>query len=190
MQIDKNCKLEKVAGSTKMNARLAHIMIGDNVAYATNGIALAVVECAVGKGDKLGPIRQSALSYARSIAEKDEPVVIDLNDKGYAVCNDAAKFPRSYESTHSAGEKDKPVEVDTPFDYPDVLTCLPVLDGSELFIRINPCVLKELAEALGDASSIGLYIPVKKRDKDGRYTGAVRVMGETNKRYGLIMLRL
>ena len=192
MQIDSDYKLEKLvkkptAGDDEKTP-LAYISIGKNgTATACNGVAIAVVPCAVGEGDVCGPITRDSLLHAREHTAdgKSGYTNLHLRSKTTVVAEDSSEMPRSLKSV--ALKKDKQLELlqEEPPEFPLVAggrNHVPAPWEDDIVMIINPTLLKKLAEALGRPWEITMRLRISPGNRIER---AIRV--DAGKAKGCIM---
>jgi len=160
MQIDKKYQIELVASKDEDRETLRYVVIKQTTALATDGVCLAVVPCAVGDGEHIGPITPDSLKYARAHTMGEGCVLMHLNDPEEATCEDTAVFPRCF-ACHTEGEGDQmemfrqPETIALPQKDADILF-VPKRTPEQVVLTINPKRLFDLAKALGDKDKITL----------------------------------
>lgn len=165
MQIDKRYKLEKAVRTGKeiKDDPAAYVYIRpDCTAMATNGRIMAIVPCAVGSGDMSGRITPDSLTYARKHTLGDKAAVLHLIDNASAIAEDTTSFPREIESkVTDKGEQLELLRIATPEEKRDcetMVTVIPEWNANAVVLRINPALLKTLADALGSPECVTMYL--------------------------------
>jgi len=160
MQIDKKYQIELIAGKDENNEMLRYVVINRGTAVASDGRCLAVVPCAVGDGEVIGPVTPDSLKYARTHTMGEGCLLMHLNDTEMVTCEDTAEFPRCFAS-HTEGEGEQmemfrvPETKDLPQKNADILI-VPKRTPEQVVMTLNPKRLLDLAKALGDKDKITL----------------------------------
>lgn len=185
MQIENNYKIEKATEKDGL-PQYKYVLASDNLCIATNGIIAAVVPCVIGENDIEGPIVADAIEYARKHTHEKQTTVLYLKDDTRAVTQDGSVFPRSVES--KADQKQLTLLPANSEDIPQkrVDEIIPIPDATAVVMRINPSMLRDLAEAMGDKESITLSFHI---DKEKQVTDAIRADNREKGSYGVIMPR-
>jgi hypothetical protein len=178
MQIEKHYKIEKAASTDEARLDLNHIFIRDNcTAMASDGRMLAIVPCAIGQGETPGTVTPDSLAYARKHTLGNRALLLHLPDKETAIAEDTTVFPRELTS-HTEGEgeqleliRDSKIDDTKP---QAILDFIPPISDDAITLVINPTMLKNLAEALGDKEKIIMYLTP---DEDDRILSPIRVHG-------------
>ena len=181
MRLMKKYKIEKAAASPKGGRVIAHVMCMKNRVVAADGSILACVPCVTSLGDVPGTVTQESLAYARQHSADKDILNLRLKDSKVCSCEDSTEFPRNYGS--GVDEHGELFRKDAE-DYPDVMALVPAREPGEIILRINPHLLAALASALGDVSSLTLFLVP---DEDRRVRKPIRVHGASDSEFGAIV---
>ena len=178
MQLDRAYKIEKAASKDEERNDLRHVFISaDNTAMATDGRMMAIVPCAVGQGEPAGKVTPDSIAYARKHTLGDGALVLHLVDDKTAVAEDTSVFPREMTShTKGADEQLELIRVtsDDQGKAETYIKIIPPFDGSDIVLTINPSMLRDLADAMGNKTAITLYM---KPNEEGRVLSIIRAHG-------------
>jgi len=160
MQMNRKYKIEKAASTDTDRNPIRHVLISDGKATATNGRMIAVVPCAVSESDIQGTVTPDSLKYARTHTLGDGALLLHLSSKESVVAEDTAEFPRALTShTKGLGEQLELIR-DTSAASESLREAeafvVPDRNPKQTVLTINPKMLLDLANALGDADQITL----------------------------------
>ena len=85
MKLNRNMKIENIVSNNKTRGAISNVYLHGEKLIATDGIMMVVATVEKDEGDVDGMVPVAAITEARRIAGKNDPVVISLNGKAKLV---------------------------------------------------------------------------------------------------------